>query len=473
MTKAKEMIRRLYTHDNLPVLRSLDSESVDLIYLDPPFNSGKQWAKPIGEGDRRAVASFKDTWELSDTHADEEYALSLSYPQTIPLINALHEINGGSWKAYLIYMGARLAEMRRVMKPTGSIYYHCDPVMSHGIKLLMDSIFGGGNFLNDTIWHYDGPQSPSKKKFATKHDNVLRYCKDIKKVFASEKHLFNFTEVGGAELRKKYKEDEHGHFYDLPTGDYTEDSIRQLESEGRIRRTKNGKERVKYYLIERNGKYYRRKKLPSVWNDIPSLGQSNPGGEKTGYPTQKPRVLLERIIKASSNKGEIVLDPFCGCATTCLAAEFLGRQWIGIDLAEEAAEHVHNRLQKEGEGKLSFAAYEVEHLRKLPKRTDLRGLRSDDAILKPRLYKLQAKICPGCDNETRIELMDFDHIIAKSRGGQDIDENIQLLCGNCNSVKGDRGMHYLWRTILEKRTADQMAEYEAKRRRLAEKRAKQ
>ena len=433
MTKAKEMIRRLYTHDNLPVLRSLDSESVDLIYLDPPFNSGKQWAKPIGEGDRRAVASFKDTWELSDTHADEEYALSLSYPQTIPLINALHEINGGSWKAYLIYMGARLAEMRRVMKPTGSIYYHCDPVMSHGIKLLMDAIFGGqsggkigGSFRNEIAWCYSGGGIP-KRDFPRKHDIIFRYVKAKNWRYCAEYKPYkeNTQQVG------KHSTYSGGHAINLKRGTPVTD----------------------------------------WWTDIKTTTGWSP--EKTGYPTQKPRVLLERIIKASSNKGEIVLDPFCGCATTCLAAEFLGRQWIGIDLAEEAAEHVHNRLQKEGEGKLSFAAYEVEHLRKLPKRTDLRGLRSDDAILKPRLYKLQAKICPGCDNETRIELMDFDHIIAKSRGGQDIDENIQLLCGNCNSVKGDRGMHYLWRTILEKRTADQMAEYEAKRRRLAEKRAKQ
>ena len=462
-------VRRLWTFDNLPVLRCLDTESVDLIYLDPPFNSGKQWENPIGEGSKKALASFKDTWELSDTHADEEYALSLAYPKAAAVIGAMGEMNGEDWKAYLIYMGARLAEMRRILKPAGTIYYHCDPVMSHGVKLLMDGIFGLEQFLNHTVWQYDGPQSPSKKKFATKHDDILRYAKNIKKVFVSYDDIFKTAEVKEAELRQNYKKDKYGWFYDLPPGDYTAESLAKLEKEGRVRKTKNGKTRVKYYLAEENGKYYRRKKLPSVWGDIPSLGQSG-GKQKTGYPTQKPLALLERIVKASSQKGGIVLDPFCGCATTCLAAERLGRQWMGIDLAAEASKLVVDRLKKDGEGKLEFAAYEVEHLTKLPKRTDLQGLRSDDAILKPRLYKMQNGECLGCENKTRIELMDFDHIIAESRGGQDVDENLQLLCGNCNSIKGDRGMHYLWRRILERRTEETMKKYEEKRRARAKKR---
>ena len=433
----QSIIRRLYTHDNLPILRSLDSESVDLIYLDPPFNSGKKWENPIGEGSKRALASFKDTWEKSDTHEDEKYALSLSYPKTISLINALNEINGGSWEAYLIYMGARLAEMRRIIKPHGSIFYHCDPTMSHGIKLLMDAIFGGkakdaGNFCNEIVWCYTGPGSPRMRQFNRKHDIILWYA-------AGKKWVFNADAV-----RMPHK-DGAPH-----AGGFSGGGVNISDT-----------------------KYAKSGKVPETWWDELRSGMTPVRRlikENTGYPTQKPLALLERIIKASSNEGDVVLDPFCGCGTACLAAERLGRQWLGIDLAEEAATLVRDRLQKDGEGKLAFAAYEVEHLRKLPKRTDLRGLRSDDAILKPRLYKLQNKICIGCENETRIELMDFDHIIAKSRGGQNIDENIQLLCRDCNSTKGDRGMHYLWRTMLEKRTREMMKKYEDKRRRLAEKR---
>ena len=415
MTK-KSSIRRLYTRDNLPVLRSMDSATVDLIYLDPPFNSGKQWENPIGEGDKKALASFKDTWELSDTHADEEYALGLAYPAALPLIDALYEINGGSWKAYLIYMGARLAEMRRLLKPSGSIYYHCDPVMSHGVKLLMDSIFGEAKFINEVVWHYTNA-SRGKYKFAKSHDVILWFGKSKKSVFNRKDILVPFAS-GMTEWRY----------------------------------TKGGQA----------GKEMPKGKTPDdVWL-MPSLNAMSK--ERTGYPTQKPLALLERIIKASSDQGDLVLDPFCGCATTCLAAERLSRQWIGIDLAEEAANLVKDRLKKYGEGVLEFAAYEVEHLRKLPPRTDLRGLRTDDAILKPRLYKKQDGECYGCEKKTRIELMDFDHIIASSRGGQNIDENVQLLCGNCNSIKGDRGMHYLWRQILQRRSQQAMSEYEAKRR---------
>ena len=454
MTKTQN-IRRLWTADNLPILRCLDAESVDLIYLDPPFNSGKQWENPIGEGSKKALASFKDTWELSDMHADEEYALSLAYPKAAAVISALGEVNGEGWKAYLIYMGARLAEARRILKPTGSIYYHCDPLMSHGVKLLMDAIFGGENYRNEIIWHYR--RMPAKQKQLQKmHDVILFYSKNKKK-----------------------------HYFEAPFGELTPASERTIERARIKGYNVNLKKRMatvfdwdKYNAAVKSGE------LPpnlsakesedagplmnACWTDIPILAPT--AKERTGYPTQKPLALLERIIKMSSQKGEIVLDPFCGCATTCLAAERLERQWIGIDLAKEASALVVKRLKKDGEGKLEFAAYEVEHLTKLPKRTDLQGLRSDDAILKPRLYKMQNGECLGCENKTRIELMDFDHIIAESRGGQDVDENLQLLCGNCNSIKGDRGMHYLWRRILERRTEETMQKYEEKRRARAKER---
>ena len=440
--ETKNSIRQLYTFDNLPVLRSMDTETVDLIYLDPPFNSGKQWENPIGEGNKRALASFKDTWELSDTHADEEYVLSLAYPETIPLINALDDINGGSWKAYLIYMGARLAEMRRILKPSGSIYYHCDPTMSHGVKLLMDSIFGGNNFRNEISWSYHRFSRQSGRQFAKMHDVILFYSKT-----PNNNYNFLFVEKRDSDpsIKKGFvvrRKDSKVLVYDW-------------EKFNAAKATLN----VENYKISDCTKLS--VKMGTVWN-IPFIHAL--AKERTGYPTQKPLTLLERIITASSNKGDLVLDPFCGCATTCLASERLERQWIGIDLAKEAANLVRERLQKDGEGKLEFAAYKVEHLDKLPKRTDLDGLRSDNAILKPRLYKLQGGKCLGCEKETRIELMDFDHIIAKSRGGQDIDENIQLLCGNCNSTKGDRGMLYLWRQILQRRTEEKMREYEANRR---------
>ena len=430
-SKSPTSVRRLYTGDNLPVLRCMDSESVDLIYLDPPFNSGKQWENPIEAGGKKAVASFKDTWELSDTHADEAYALSLSYPAAVRLIDALDEVNGGSWKAYLIYMGARLAEMRRILKPNGSIYYHCDPTMSHGVKLLMDAIFGKSGLRNEIVWCYTGPGSPNMKQFNRKHDILLWYAK-------GKKWVFNNKDVR------------------MPHADGAPHS--GGFSGGNIKVT--------------DPKYAEMGKVPETWWDEKRSGMTPVRRlikENTGYPTQKPLSLLERIIKASSNEGDLVLDPFCGCATTCYAAEKLKRQWIGIDLSQEAAAIVIDRLETYDKGMLEFATYKMEHLSKSPKRTDL-PKRSDDAVLKPRLFKIQGGICYGCEEKTRIELMDFDHIIARNRGGQDVDDNIQLLCGNCNSIKGDRGMHYLWRRILEKRTEQAMLEYEQKRQKRAAKR---
>ena len=437
MTKKDKFIRHIYTGDNLPVLRSMDSETVDLIYLDPPFNSGKQWENPVQAGGKRALASFKDTWELSDSHPDEEYALGMQYPAALPLIDSLYAINGGSWKAYLIYMGIRIAEMRRILKPTGSIFYHCDPVMSHGVKLLMDCIFGGqgggksgGNFRNEVIWAYTGPNSPNMKQFPRKHDSIFWFSKTNRWIFNRE------------ELRVPFKDPKQGlRRGGIAGGAFTREDVEKYRAKGKL--------------------------LENWWADISPVGRIKK--ELTGYPTQKPLALLERIIKASSNKGDLVLDPFCGCATTCHAAEILGRQWIGIDFAEEAAKLVVDRLQKESDKQLKSRFADIKHIvikgkQNLPARTDL-PKRTDNAILKPRLYKIQNGKCAapcGENGEGRalpIDAMDFDHIIAQSRGGQNTDDNLQLLCRNCNTTKGDRGMDYLRRRILQRRSKEIMEEW--------------
>lgn len=404
--------RAIYTGDNLPFLRSMNSGIADLIYLDPPFNSGKQWANPVRAAGRLAMAEFKDTWDLGDIHADHEYEMARHFPEAVELIDAMARVNGESWKAYLIYMGVRLMEMRRVLKKTGSIYYHCDPVMSHGVKLLMDSIFGGGNFQNEIVWGYEKPRSASKI-WRRNHDIVLFYSK-------GGAHTFNVQRVptldGKFELRKPFKR---------PDG-----SVWNAKLPG--------------------------KQAGSWWYDIPSFATRMTAKERTGYPTQKPVALLERIIKASSNAGDLIVDPFCGCATTCLAAEKLGRNWLGMDLSEEAARLVVDRLRQESDRVLVSAADDIAHLQKLPKRTDLDGLRTDDRILRPRLYKYQNEKCRGCERGVDLQDMENDHIIARKRGGQDIDDNIQLLCARCNRSKGDRGMDYLRRRILQQRTEEEM-----------------
>ena len=405
--------RAIFTGDNLPVLRGMNSDSVDLIYLDPPFNSGKQWANPVEAAGRRAMAEFKDTWETSDIHIDERYSLGREYPAAVSIIDALAEVNGDSWKAYLIYMGVRLVEMRRILKPTGSIYYHCDPVMSHGVKLLMDAIFGRANFRNEIVWFYHDTPGRPKKDFARKHDILLRYSTD-------NNYFFNAADV------------------QVPI---KAESITRYQT-----------------ALNLGGKAT--KTPESVWF-FPAVKKNS--RESTGYPTQKPMALLNRIIAASSKQGDIVLDPFCGCATTCLSAEKLGRHWIGIDLSEQAAKLVVARLQKESDRVLVSAADEIKYLRKAPQRTDLQGRRRKDGVLKPILYRTQGGKCPGCDREVESDFMDLDHIIAKSRGGQDIDENLQLLCRQCNVWKGDKGMDTLRKKVLQKRAERDMQKWREER----------
>ena len=456
MMKKNSFIRRIFTGDNLPILRSMDSETVDLIYLDPPFNSGKQWKNPVEAGGHRALASFKDTWELSDSHPDEEYALGQQHREAIPLIDSLHAINGGSWRAYLIYMGVRLAEMRRILKPTGSIYYHCDPVMAHGVKLLMDAIFdgggkggkaSGGNFISEIVWNYGTPSGGrvNGKKPVKSHENLMAYAKNY------GRHVYYPQFLA----------------YDEK---YVKDWFRHTDDDGRKYRTRSRDGKIiRQYLDESKGV-----PLSNVWTDIMQLYGSagwfpRKNDERTGYPTQKPLALLERVVKASSKKGDLVLDPFCGCATTCHAAESLGRQWIGIDLAEEAAKLIVDRLQKESDKQLKPSFADIEHIvvkgrTGLPKRTDLPKL-PDSEQLKKDIYDEQKKKCAGhCDKdgggrELPIDLLDIDHIIAKSRGGQDKKNNLQLLCRTCNTTKGGKGMDYLRRRILLRRNREAMREW--------------
>ncbi len=414
--------RQLYTGDNLPILRCMNDNSVDLIYLDPPFNTGKQWENPIDAKGKKAMASFKDTWTPADIHIDDRYILGQLYPQAVPLIESLQNINGGSWWAYLIYMGVRLAEMRRVLKPTGSIYYHCDPTMSHGVKLLMDAIFGKASFRNEIIWGYRTGGIPSKKgAYASKHDVILFYAKNNN----------NFNKL----TQKSYTST-------VPAPHTASDKELNVQKDGLGQ--------------------YREVNMRDWWvntglisDEVKELYRNNK--ERTKYPTQKPLALLHRIIQASSNEGDVVLDPFCGCATTCVAAENLKRQWIGIDLSEEAKNFILDRLKKDVESLLADPSAVVEHLTNLPKRTDL-SENTDEAGLKAELQKIQNNKCAGCELETQIGEMEIDCIIPKVKGGQYVRENIQLLCGSCNSKRGKDPMETLRKKIIGRRVKEQEEE---------------
>ena len=328
-TQALQQIpnRSVFCRDNLDVLEKINSQSIDLIYLDPPFNKKKTFAAPIGSS--AEGAEFSDIFRKEDVKDEWLQTIKEDYEDIHILLRAVNNLEGKqSYNfCYLSYMSIRLIEMHRILKDTGSIYLHCDQTMSHYLKLLLDCIFGEKNFRNEVVWCYAGA-SEAKVSFPKKHDIIFFYTK-------SNNHIFNVDDI-----RIPYK----------------------------MQRSEGAKWGNKIHEKHPLGT-----KCLGWFSDIPSFMTASQSPERVGYPTQKPLALLERIIKASSKEGDIVLDPFCGCATTCVAAEKLNRQWIGIDVSHKAYELVRQRLKKEVEEKrdLFDPEKDVYYSTSPPRRTDL------------------------------------------------------------------------------------------------------
>ena len=387
--------KTIWTGDCLDIMRGMNSESVDLIYLDPPFNSNANYAAPIGS--QAAGAAFKDTWSLSDVDVAWINLIEAKHPS---LHRVLLAAMSDSDKSYLAYMAARLLEMPRLLKPTGSIYLHCDPTMSHYLKLVMDAVFKPVNFRNEIVWCYAGGGHPAKD-FPRKHDIIFRYSK-------TSEYVFNQDAV-----RVPYDSDYQATVFAGP----------------------NTRAPRRVYRPHPKGKV-----VEDWWRNIPRPY----GNERTGYPTQKPLALLKRIIEASSDPDGMVLDPFCGCATACVAADLLDRKWVGLDISPKAVELVNDRLRQQpplGIGPMFHHSY-VTVRDDVPQRTDLGPLPAPRTH-RHTLYGAQEGNCQGCGEHFQLRNLEVDHIIATARGGTDHLDNLQLLCGSCNRIKGDRGMEYL------------------------------
>ena len=428
--------RTLYHGDNLGFLRGMNSDTVDLVATDPPFNKGRDFhATPASLA---AGARFQDRWSWErDVHQEWVDRIADDWPRTMNVIQGSRSSYGDDMGAFLCFMAVRLIEMRRVLKPNGSIYLHCDPTASHYLKELMDAIFGKKNFQNEIVWCYS-QGGKGGHRFGKKHDIILFYSK-------SKNYTFNAGDVkipmrsGSKSFGGRLETDADGRKYRLVYG------------------TKNKKGETRYY------KYYLDDgKIPEDWwTDINSLQSAN--RERTGYPTQKPLALYERIILASSNESDVVLDPFSGCATTCVAAERLNRQWVGVDIWDKAHEVVIQRLQKEGliapdgnaGGKL-FTKGELTYSTEPPVRTDdnietTAYLQVQERVMeygggkkwsRKEMYEIlltqHGMKCQGCDrvfDDSRY--LELDHNTPRADGGINHISNRILLCSPCNRAKSN------------------------------------
>jgi site-specific DNA-methyltransferase (adenine-specific) len=355
---------QLYYGDNLDILRThIPDESVDLIYIDPPFNSNQAYNVIFSEADgsssQAQIQAFEDTWRWGETTEQAYHELIGTAPHL--LVETIKSFRGflteTNLMAYLVMMGLRLVELHRVLKPTGSFYLHCDPTASHYLKIILDQIFGIENFQNEIVWKRTSSHN-DPKRFGGVGDRILFYSKAKIKTFN-----VIYSDYSPEQLSRYKYEDERGryraenltapHYSPTRTVDwrgthpgsnrqwrFSVEELERLYAKGYILLRQDGcprKDGLKVYLDEAKGA-----PAQNIWDDIPRIG--NTSKERLGYPTQKPEALLERIIQASSNEGDVVLDTFCGCGTAVAVAQRLNRRWIRVDITHLAIALLKYRL---------------------------------------------------------------------------------------------------------------------------------
>ena len=409
-------VSALYALDNLDVMRGMDSETVHLIYADPPFNSKRIYQGMPGT--RAAGHRFRDTWSWNDAKEEWLDQIANDWPAIGHLVEVA-KIHSEGMAGYLAFMAVRVIEMQRILRPDGSLYLHCDPTAGAYLRSLLDIVFGSRQFRNEMVWYYENA-SRGKKQWAKSHDSLLYYAKSQSAV------KFNRDAV--------------------------------------LVPYKSGMTAWRY---RKSGKEPPPGKTPDDVIVMPSLNTMDK--ERTGWSTQKPLALLERIIKASSSEGDIVFDPFCGCGTALVAAEQLGRQWVGADDDANAVDVIRERIANLT-GTIADAPqmqHSVSVITSPPERTatetgtvykDPTGYivpkmpsdRMTNAQIRQQLIDWQTEqdgliTCPGCAERLKPRHFHCDHINPKSAGGVNRIDNRIMLCGACNGDKSnDKAMPALW-----------------------------
>ena len=452
--------RTLYHGDNLDFLRGMNSGTVNLIATDPPFNKSRDFhATPDSLA---AGAQFQDRWSWrDDIHDDWMVSIERDYPEVWQVISTAKAVYGDDMGAFLCWLGVRLLEMHRILADDGSLYLHIDDTAGAWVKCLLDAIFGRHRFRNELIWERAAGRSDAKS-FARVHDVVLYYVKS-----ETAKWHQHYEPLSQEYIDRSYRyEDEQGRYRLQPLSGggvrgttheftwrgvhaknwrFTIESLEELEANGLVHWSRAGKPSRKFYLSDSLGVAAR--------DVITNINRAS-AQERTGYPTQKPLALYERIINASSNPDDLVLDPFCGCATTPIAAERQRRQWVGIDIWEEAIDVVRKRLE-DNKQLLADCDPQVLYLTKPPIRTDAgetaavtlqtplgRAPRQRYPAPRTQHGKLVVDIgplCQGCGADYSFDprVLEVDHIRPRSDGGSDAYDNLTLLCPPCNKDKKD------------------------------------
>lgn len=436
----------LYEMDNLVVLRGMNSETVDLIATDPPFNTKRNRSTTAGHyvdnwkwGD---TGILPDQWKWNEVHPKWLEEIKDNHNALYYAIDAAKHCQGEDTAAFLCFLSVRLLEMHRILKPMGSIYLHCDSTASHYIKMCMDAIWGKKNFRNEIVWKkYGGHKNTAKLKFTTENDTLFFYS-------GSDTYNFNqiFRPLSEQTIKSEYKHvDENGRRYSIPRG--------RKFRQGVVKRV---------YLDTHPGVA-----IGNLWTEK-ELTMQGRDDERTGSPDQKPLALYERIIEASSDEDDLVLDPFCGCATTIIAAKNLNRRWIGIDRRKDARYHIITRLmgidRKERKRLEKYATdkewldkqmqpYEMHYQTEPPKRTDedkqsspkldnVYSTEPENPLTHAEMHEILVNQfglkCWGCNFiPPDKRYLHLDHIIPKTDGGTNHIDNRALLCQPCNTKKSN------------------------------------